>query len=104
VSRDYPFQENGNHKFGSPDDERSGLSMVETSKQSWTVRFKEATCREITHFRKTGIANSGVPVTRDRDFPWWKPRSSRGPSDLRRLRVTRLPISGKRESRIQESW
>jgi hypothetical protein len=58
VSRDYPFQEIGNHEFGSPGDERSGLSMVETPKQSWTVRFKEATCREITHFGKTGITNS----------------------------------------------
>jgi hypothetical protein len=52
VSRDYPFQENENHEFGSPGDERSRLSMVETPKQSWTVRFKEATCHNITRFRK----------------------------------------------------
>jgi hypothetical protein len=75
VSRDYPFRENGNREFGSPSDERSGLSMVETPKQSWTIRFKEATCREITRFGKMEIVNSEVLVTRDRDFPWWKPEA-----------------------------
>jgi hypothetical protein len=73
VSRDYPFQENENREFKSPGDERSGLSMVETPKQSWTVRFKEAMCCEITRFGKMGIANLKVLVTRDQDFPWWKP-------------------------------
>jgi hypothetical protein len=103
VSRDYPFRENGNHKFRSPGDERSKLSMVEIPKQSWTIRFKEAMCHEITHFEKSGIANSEVLMIRYRDFPWWKPQSSHRPSNLRRLRVERFPISGNRESRIQES-
>jgi hypothetical protein len=40
----------------------------------WTVRFKEATCRGISHFGKSGVENSGVLVMRDRDFPLWKPR------------------------------
>jgi hypothetical protein len=39
-------------------------------------------------------------VTRDRDFPWWKPQDRSGPSDLRRPRVIRLPISGNRESEL----
>jgi hypothetical protein len=64
VSRDYPFRENRNHEFGSPSDERSGLSMVETLKQSWTVRFKEVMCQEINHIGKPGIKNSGVPWSR----------------------------------------
>jgi hypothetical protein len=102
VSQVYPFRENGNREFRSPDDERSGLSMVEIPKKSWTIQFKEATCHEITHFEKMGIANSEVPVTRDQDFPWWKPRSSCGPSNLRRLRVKRLTISGNRGSRFRE--
>jgi hypothetical protein len=42
--------------------------LVETPKQFWTV---EATCREISHFRKSDL------VTRDRDVPWWKPQRSR---------------------------
>jgi hypothetical protein len=42
-------------------------------------------------------------VTRDRDFPWWKPRDRSGPFDLRRLRVERLTTSGNRGSRIRES-
>jgi hypothetical protein len=77
--------------------------MVETPRQIWTVRFKEATCHEISHFGKSGIVNSGVLVMRDRDFPWWKPRDRSGPSDLRRLRVERLTASGNRGSRIRES-
>jgi hypothetical protein len=62
----------------------------------------EATCREITHFGKSGIANSGVLVTRVRDFPWWKPQDRSGPPDLGRPRVIRLPISGNRGSGIRE--
>jgi hypothetical protein len=104
VSRDYPFREIGNRELGSSGDERSGLSMVETPGQIWTVRFKEATCQEITHFGKSGIENSGVLVMRDRDFPWWKPRDRSGPSDLRGPRVVRFPISGNQESRTRESW
>jgi hypothetical protein len=44
-----------------------------------------------------GIANSGVLVMRDRDFPWWKPRDRSGPSNLRRLRVERLTTSETRD-------
>jgi hypothetical protein len=66
VSRDYPFWENGNHKFRSLGDERSGLSMVETLKQSWTIRFKEATCQKINHIRKPGIKNLRAPWSRVR--------------------------------------
>jgi hypothetical protein len=44
VSRDYPFREIGNHEIESPGDKGSGLSMVETLEQSWTVRFKEVMC------------------------------------------------------------
>jgi hypothetical protein len=40
--------------------------MVETPRQIWTVRFKEATCREINHIEKPGIENSGVPWSRVR--------------------------------------
>jgi hypothetical protein len=36
-------------------------------------------------------------MTRDRDVPWWKPQSSRRPSDFRRLCVESLPISGNQE-------
>jgi hypothetical protein len=64
VSRDYPFQEIGNREFRSPGDEILGLSMMETPKQSWTVRFKEATCQEINHIRKSGIKNSEGPWSR----------------------------------------
>jgi hypothetical protein len=49
-------------------------------------------CREISHFGKSRIAGSGVLVTRDRDFPWWKPRDRSEPSDLRGPRVMRFPF------------
>jgi hypothetical protein len=64
VSRDLPFREIGNREIGSPGDKGSGLSWVETPEQLWTVRFKEVTCREITHFGKSGIGDSGVPLTK----------------------------------------
>jgi hypothetical protein len=80
--RYFPLREIGDRELGSFGDERSGCSMVETPKQFWTVRSREAMCREISHFGKSGIENSGVLVMRDRDVPWWKPRSSFGPSDL----------------------
>ena len=84
VSRDFPLREIGSRELGSSGEERSGHCMVETPKQIRVVRLKEATCREISHFGKSGIANSGVLVMRDQDFPLWKPRDRFGPSDLRR--------------------
>jgi hypothetical protein len=74
MSRDYPFWENGNHEFGSPGDERSGLSMVETPKQSWTIRFKEAMCQEINQIGKLGIKYSGAPWLRVRTLVMISPR------------------------------
>jgi hypothetical protein len=70
VSRDYPFWEIGNREFGSPGDERSGLSMAKTLKHSWVIRFKEATCRVITHFGKSRIVSSEVLVMKDWRLPW----------------------------------
>ena len=93
MLRDFPFWEIENRELGSSSDERSGLSMVETLRYIWIVQFKEATCREISHFGKSGIVKSGVLITRDRDFPWWKPRDRSRPSDLRRLCVKRLTTS-----------
>jgi hypothetical protein len=49
-----------------------------------------------------GVGNSGVLMTRDRDVPWWKPRSSRRLTNFGRLRVERLPVSGNQGSGIQE--
>jgi hypothetical protein len=63
MSRNHPFQEIGDRGIKSPGDKRSRLSKVETPEQLWGVRFKEVTCREITHFGKSGIGDSGVLLT-----------------------------------------
>ena len=64
MLRDLPFQEIENCGIGIPVDKGSGLSMVETPEQLWTVRFKEVMCREITRLGKSGIGDSGVPLTK----------------------------------------
>jgi hypothetical protein len=73
VSKDYPCREIGDRGFGSSIDKRSGLSIVETPRYIWTIRLTEAMCQKITHIGKSGIGDSGVPLTRDWDFPLWKP-------------------------------
>lgn len=103
VSRDFPLREIRSRELGSSSDERLRNSMVETLKWIQVVWLKEATCREISHFEKLGIENSGVLVTRDRDVPWWKPWSSRRPTDFGWLPIERLPISGNRGLGIWES-
>jgi hypothetical protein len=64
VSRDLPFWEIGNHEIESPGNKGLGLSWVEILEKLWTVQFKEVTCREITRFGKSGIRDSGIPLTK----------------------------------------
>jgi hypothetical protein len=78
VSRDHPIRETGSQEIGSPVDKRSGFSIVETPGWIWTVRLMEATCQEITHFRKSGVGKSGVMLTRDWGFPLWKSQDGSG--------------------------
>jgi hypothetical protein len=58
MSWDFPFREIGNRDIGSPGNKGSRLSMMETLKQLWTVRFEMATCCETTHFEDRGFSSS----------------------------------------------
>ena len=55
MSQDFPFQKIGNCDIGGPGNKGSGLSMMETLEQSWSIRFEMAMCCETTRFEDRGF-------------------------------------------------
>jgi hypothetical protein len=55
MSRDYPFREIGNSEFGSPGDERSGLSMVETRSSCGPSDLRRLRVKRLTTSGNRGL-------------------------------------------------